>query len=109
MTDVRVRGRDNKLYPAVPAPQAERNRIITLEHNLRCRDHLTFAQVRATLAEQYGVRRSIGAIYRDLHEFECRRCAEDGPGQPAAQPEPAPEPEPEPVRAHARRWGERPS
>jgi hypothetical protein len=109
VVDVRVRGRDGKLYPASPVPLAERNRTRLLAYHLVHRDKLSISQAQRVMAGQYGISRSRGQLWRDLHDFECSRCAKDGPGspgQPVALPEPAPEREPQPGRrAHALRWG----
>lgn len=71
------RGRDGKLYPArMPTPAAERNRARWLAHNLVHRDHLSVRAAQRVMREQYGVRRSVGQIWNDLHRFECPVCAD---------------------------------
>jgi hypothetical protein len=81
-TVVVKQGRDRKLYPAEPLTRAELNRRRWLAHRLHCEGGLSIRAVQATMLESYGVRRSVGAIYRDLARFECPRCA--------GQPDPAP-------------------
>jgi hypothetical protein len=70
------RGADRKLYPVGgQLPPAERNRARWLAHNLVHRDHLSVRAAQAVMLEQYGVRRSLGIIARDLASFECPACA----------------------------------
>lgn len=70
------RGADGKLYPPrMPLPQAERDRLRVLVHNLVCRDKLSIRQAQRVMREEYGVRRSLGQLHADLHRFECPRCA----------------------------------
>jgi hypothetical protein len=69
------RRRDGKLYPAVPLTYAERNRARWLAHNLVHRDGLSVRQAQRTMIENYGVRRSLGTIARDLRLWECPACA----------------------------------
>lgn len=72
-----VRGKDRKLYPVgLPRPRAELNRLRTLAHNLHCRDKLSYRQVQRVMHEQYGIRRSLGRIYKDVSDYECPWCAE---------------------------------
>ena len=71
--DVRVRGRDGRLYPARAATDAERARVVYLTHRLRCEGLLSVREVARRL-EEHGVRRSVGAVARDLRLFMCSRC-----------------------------------
>jgi hypothetical protein len=68
------RGADSKLYPAHPLPKVERWRAVNLAHRVRCRDGLSIRQVRRVMAQQFGVRRTVGSIARDLALFTCSRC-----------------------------------
>lgn len=78
-----VRGRDHKLYPlGLPRPAEEHDRLVGLSHVLRCRRELSFRQVQRALLDQFGVRRSLGAIFRDLHRYECDQCAPKPPAPP---------------------------
>jgi len=99
------RGRDGRFCPPeLAVPPGERQRAISLSHILRCRDHLSYRQVRTVLA-QYGIHRSLGQVFKDLRNYECARCA----GQPGPLPAAKPEPEPEPVhKPYAVPWGGRP-
>jgi hypothetical protein len=99
-----VRGRDHKLYPlGLPRPAAEHARLVGLSHTLRCRRRLPFREIQRVLAAEFGIRRSLGAICRDLRVYQCDYCA----ARPAAPPpEPAavlPAPPPRP-RARAYEW-----
>jgi hypothetical protein len=86
-----VRGRDGKRYPVgMPLPQAEKNRIRALAHQLRCGRKLTYSQVQRTLLAEYGIRRSRGELGRDLLQFECPRCAPPPPPPPAPRPRAVP-------------------
>ena len=84
------RHRDGKCYPErwwdLPAATVERLR--GLEHALRCGRGLSYRAVQRTLFEQYGERRSIGVIWKDINQYECSRCAP----QPPAPPDPASKP-----------------
>lgn len=68
-----IRGRDGKLYPAQQRSDAELDRIVTLTHQARCGLGLS---VRATVDRlaKYGIRRSVGAVARDLKLYRCARC-----------------------------------
>ena len=70
------RRRDGKLHAeGGRLAEREHNRAVNLAHILRCRDHLSFRQVRAAL-EQYGIRRSLGQVVADVRDYECERCCE---------------------------------
>ena len=71
--DVRVRGADSKLYPARAATEAERDRIVAWTHWFRCEERLSIREVARKL-EEHGIRRSVGAIVRDLKLYRCDRC-----------------------------------
>jgi hypothetical protein len=68
------RGRDGKLYLAHPLTHAERNRARWASHNMVCRDGLSIRAAQRAMAEQLGIRRSIGSIVRDLRGWECPAC-----------------------------------
>jgi len=68
------RGADAKLYPARPLTREQRNRARWMAHNLVHRDGLSIRQAQRVMASQYGVRRAVGTIMRDLQNFECPRC-----------------------------------
>lgn len=71
-----IRGADAKTYPAHPLSHSELNRLRWLAHNLHCEDGLSVREVQRVMAGQHGVRRSVGAIARDLRLFACKRCEE---------------------------------
>jgi hypothetical protein len=75
--DVRIRGRDGRLYPASPLTPEERRRARMLAHNLVHRDRLSIRFAQQVMAEQYGLRRSVGAIARDLAGWVCDLCDDD--------------------------------
>jgi hypothetical protein len=81
-----VRGHDGKLYGARQLPPGELARRRRLVHALRCRDRLSTREVVRVLAEQYGIRRSMGSICNDLRDYRCPYCPE-----PVPEPLPAPE------------------
>jgi hypothetical protein len=66
---------DGKLYPPRPLSPAERSRIRKLAHNLVHRDRLSIRQAQRAMIEQHGLRRSLGAIHKDLVQYECGVCA----------------------------------
>lgn len=70
------RGRGGKLYAAAPLTRQERSRAISLAHMLIHRDHLSVRAAQKAMAGSYGLRRSVGAIMRDLTGFECDHCAD---------------------------------
>ena len=71
-----VRGRDHKLYPAgLPRPAGEHLRLVALSHTLRCGRKLSYAKIPEALAAEFGVRRSVGAVFRDIHVYRCPMCA----------------------------------
>ena len=72
-----IRGRDGKLYPARAHTGAELDRIVTLTHQARCELGLSMRATVAKLAG-HGIRRSVGAVARDLALYQCPRCAERG-------------------------------
>jgi hypothetical protein len=74
------RGRDSKLYQVQPLTAPERARARRLAHDLHCRDRLSVRQVQKIMIERYALRRSLGAIHRDLANFACKICE---PGNPA--------------------------
>ena len=89
-----VRRRDHKLYPlGLPRPPAEHLRIVALSHTLRCGRKLAYRQAEKALAAEFGIRRSIGAVYRDVHDYRCPLCT----------PRPAPPPDPR-MKARAVPW-----
>jgi hypothetical protein len=71
--EVAVR-RDGRRYPPRPLTRAERNKIRWLEHDLCHRDGLSIRAAQQAMAER-GIRRSVGAIHRDLVAYECGICA----------------------------------
>jgi hypothetical protein len=94
-----VRGADNRLYPARLLPPGELARRRRLVHALRCRDQLSLREVVRVLAEQYGIRRSMGSICNDLRDYRCPYC-------PEPAPDPAPAPQEQPAAAvHSRPGG----
>lgn len=81
-----TRRADGKLYPAQPLTREQRIRARRLAHNLVHRDGLSVRAAQRTMVEQYGLRRSLGIIARDLKLWECPSCADD----PAAEPDKGP-------------------
>ena len=73
--------RGGKLYPARLPTEAERNRMVTLAHQMHCQRGYSIRETQRRLQE-YGIVRSRGQVHNYLRNFECPRCAE---------PEPAPE------------------
>jgi hypothetical protein len=70
-----TRGRDGKRYPVGgDLPPDQRNRARWLAHNLVHRDGMSIRAAQRVMLEQYGVRRSIGMIHRDLTSYACRVC-----------------------------------
>jgi hypothetical protein len=76
-------GRDGKHYPAVQPggalPLAERAEVIRLTHLYRCVLGFQYRDIVTMLAEQDGIRRSIGSVYHDVQQFTCEACRDDVP------------------------------
>jgi hypothetical protein len=85
------RHRDGKLYPLDwhdPVPEHSQ-RLRDLAHHLRCVERLSYPKVQAAMLERYGERRSIGRIWRDVHEYECGHCVPElTPPQPDSNQRP---------------------
>lgn len=72
-----VRGKDGKMYPAKRRTDAELDRIVHETHRAHCTMGLSQRATAARLAE-LGIRRSAGAVARDLALYRCDRCREAG-------------------------------
>ena len=88
-TVVVVMRSDGKLMPPRwwDFPPEERQRLADLAHHLRCGLHLSYKQVQRAMMQRYGERRSIGAIWRDVRDFQCSYCS--GEPRPASATTPA--------------------
>lgn len=86
-----VRGKDGKRYPfGLPRPEAERQRICALIHDLHCRQGLSIHKAQTVMLEQHGIRRSMGMLHKYLAGWECSRCSTaPKPSAPPAPPDPA--------------------
>jgi hypothetical protein len=84
-----VRGRDKKYYPlGLPRPAAEHLKLVALSHTLRCGRKLPYEQIRRTPLGEFGVRRSTGAIFRDVHAYRCPLCTPQPPPPPDPRQKP---------------------
>jgi hypothetical protein len=72
-----IRGRDGKHYPAQRHSERELDRIVHLTHQSRCELGLSMRATVARLGE-LGIRRSVGAVARDLALYRCPVCQEPG-------------------------------
>jgi hypothetical protein len=86
-----TRGADGKKYPAdLPWPRERLNQARWLAHNLVHRDGLTIKAAQRVMLESYALRRSVGAIHKDLRLFECPSCRDESPDPaPVAAEQPA--------------------
>jgi hypothetical protein len=75
--DVRVRGRDGRLYPARPLTREERNQARWLAHHLVHGEHLSIRVAQQVMADRYGIRRAVGTIHDDLVGYGCPHCNAD--------------------------------
>ncbi len=73
-----VRGHDGKTYPFRRPTDAERDRIVHETHRSRCEMRLSYRDTVSRLAS-LGIRRSRGAIERDLKRYWCDLCRDDAP------------------------------
>jgi hypothetical protein len=81
-----MRGKDGKRYPGdLPHTSAEHRRLVALSHSLRCVEHLTYPQMQQVLLERFGVKRSLGAVWKDVNVYKCPVCVP----KPPAPPDPA--------------------
>lgn len=71
-----VRGKDGKTYPFRRTTEAELDRIVHLTHQSRCQMRLSYAATVDRLAS-LGIRRSVGAIARDMRLYRCEICREE--------------------------------
>jgi hypothetical protein len=70
-----ARGKDSKLYPVGGnLPVAARSQAIRLAHRLVCQDHLSYRQARQAMLDSYGIRRSLGQVYKDVRGYACPVC-----------------------------------
>jgi hypothetical protein len=67
-------GKDGKRYPAGPLTPQRLAEARGLAHWLVHRDGLSIRAAQRVMLEQYGVRRAVGTIARDLELFTCPRC-----------------------------------
>jgi hypothetical protein len=75
-----VRGKDKKYYPlGLPRPAGEHLALVALSHTLRCVREMPYRQAQKALASEFGVRRSLGAIFRDVHVYKCPVCVPKPP------------------------------
>lgn len=102
-TVVVVMRSDGKLMPPNwgAFPDEERQRLAGIAHHLRCARHLSYKQAQRVMMEHYGERRSIGAIHRDVHDYECSYCSAEPSPAPAPPPAATPAPVQRPRRARA--------
>ena len=75
-TDTRVRGLDGKSYPGHALTRKERGQAIRLAHQLVHDRHLSIRAAQEAMFRSFGLRRSTGAIRRDLADYVCRYCDE---------------------------------
>ena len=70
----RVAGR---LYPTTwpNTPPEVTERLRWHVHLLRCKEGLPYRQVVAAMLERFGERRSLGQVWKDVHNYECSRCS----------------------------------
>jgi len=68
--------RNGKQYPAAPLSREQLNRARHLAHRLVHEHGLSLRRARQVMAEDYGIRRSVGIIHRDLADFLCPACAD---------------------------------
>jgi len=72
------RDRLGRLYPAgYRRSKADTARVVSLVHQFRCRDGLSYRKIIARL-ESAEIRVSLGSVHRYLRVFECDRCADGG-------------------------------
>jgi hypothetical protein len=69
-----VRGRDGKTYPRHRRSERDLDRVVHLTHQLRCEGRLPMREVARHLADEYGIRRPVGAVAPNLELYRCDRC-----------------------------------
>lgn len=65
---------NGKLYPAARLTQEELGRAHRAAHFLVHDRGLSIRRAQQVMAEDYGIRRSVGTIARDLADFVCPSC-----------------------------------
>lgn len=66
--------RNGRQYPARPLTREELNRARNAAHLLVHSRGLSVRRAQQVMAEDYGIRRSVGIICRDLADFVCAAC-----------------------------------
>jgi hypothetical protein len=69
-----TRGRNGKRWPARQPTSEQRNQWRWMIHGLVCRDGNSIRRAQAIMLAEHGVRRSLGALHRDLARYECPQC-----------------------------------
>jgi hypothetical protein len=57
--------------------EAERLQVAGLAHALVCRDKMSIRRAQRAMQVRFGVRRSVGSIWKDLRWSPCRICRQD--------------------------------
>jgi hypothetical protein len=66
--------RNGKQYPAAPLTREQLNRARNAAHFLVHSRGMSVRRAQQVMAEDYGIRRSVGIIARDLADFVCTAC-----------------------------------
>ena len=67
-------GADGKRYPPALMTEAERLRVASMAHVCVCHDKMSIRRAQAAMQVRYGVRWSVGSIWKDLRWSSCRIC-----------------------------------
>ncbi|URM90390.1 hypothetical protein LUW75_10740 [Streptomyces sp. MRC013] len=77
---------DGKSYPDRRLTPSDRTRLVSAVHRLKHLEGLSVREIVARLAEDYGIRRSVGWTSEALRKWTCPACPggvqESGTGEP---------------------------
>jgi hypothetical protein len=83
---------DGRLMPATwpHTPPEVTQRLVDVAHHLHCGSHLSYRRTQAVMLERYGLRRSLGQLWKDIQRNECPYCIPEAapPPKPRARPVP---------------------
>lgn len=70
-----VRGLDGKVYPVRWLCEADQRSLVSLVHHLRHAENWSLRKIQAVLADEYGVRRSVGWVAGVFAGWRCEHCS----------------------------------
>ncbi|MER5259747.1 hypothetical protein [Streptomyces sp. NPDC002855] len=71
----RILGLDGKSYPGAWLSADDRTRLVGIAHRLSHEEGLSVRQIIARIADDYGIRRSVGWVSTALRTWKCSGCS----------------------------------